>query len=110
MKAVALSVSPGIPVSPMNSPEEGLYLHLPDVSGLGALPECGEITFKYRRKKLSLVSEDEKRLSAELCLLEITDVEADENCPEEKTDDVVDALFKEANGGEEKDDSEEKEY
>jgi predicted nucleic acid-binding Zn-ribbon protein len=91
----SVTLSSGYAITAPSSPDDdGLYLHIPDVSGLEGLPQCGTITFKYKRKELSL---GEDRLSARLCLLEITDVEADEECEtEKKTDSVVDELFKEA--------------
>lgn len=73
---------------------EGVYVSLPDVSELNSLPASGYITFKYERKRLSLQNDPEQRLTAELCLCEITEVEADEEV--KKTDDVVDKLFAEA--------------
>jgi len=102
MNSVTLSSSNE--VYPASSPEEGLYLHIPDVSGLDTLPERGTISFKYKRKELAL---GEDKLSARLCLLEIVNVEKDEDCPtEQKTDDVVDKLFEEAQKNEDEEDSE----
>lgn len=103
MSSVILTSSYGnaIPSSPE---EEGLYLHIPDVSGLDTLPEYGTISFKYKRKEIALGDE---KLSARLCLLEITEVEADEEHPsEQKTDDVVDKLFEEAQKNKDEEDSE----
>jgi hypothetical protein len=80
-----------------DSPEsEGVYVTLPDISGLKQLPESGEITFHYCRKNLNL-NEDDK-LSAQICLCRILSVKADpeEDGGEEKTDDVVDKLFEAA--------------
>ena len=102
MNSVTLSSSYGNIAAPHDT-EEGLYLHIPDVSQLDTLPEYGTISFKYKRKEIAL---GEDKLSARLCLLEITGVEADENCPEEKTDDVVDKLFEEAQKNKDEEDSE----
>lgn len=101
MKPITLSApSYATPMSPEKEESPGIFLFLPDVSGLKSLPECGEITFKYERKKLSLTESDEGGLSAELELCEILKVKA---CAPEKGEDsdtkteaVVDKLFAEA--------------
>ena len=96
MKDYPISLAPeyGEMQAPIDPPK-GIYLSLPDVSELDSLPACGEITFRYVRERLSLHSKEETRLSADLCLCEITKVEAGPEC-EEKKDDVVDKLFAEA--------------
>ena len=72
-----------------------IIVRLPDVSGLECLPEEGYIEFKYKRDELRLRN---GKLSAELTLLAVTEVECDEDAePAEKTEDVVDKLFAAAN-------------
>jgi hypothetical protein len=92
--------------SPMSEKSEGIYITIPDVSGLKSLPESGEITFHYCRKNLNL-GEDEK-LSAQVCLCRVLSVKADpeEDDGEEKTDDVVDKLFEAAQEDEAKEKAE----
>ena len=84
----------------------GVYVTLPDVSGLEGLPSCGTITFRYIREGLNLRGTDQ--LSANLCLCEVTAVEAGDEC-EEKQEDVVDKLFAAAKEEKESDEESEEE-
>ncbi len=98
-----------IPLSYGNSaktdmPREGIYITLPDVTELETLPASGEITFRYCRENLKLGKDD--KLSAEICLCELVDVEPDAEA-ESKTDDVVDKLFDEAKSAPEESDENE---
>lgn len=72
-------------------PSDGIWVTLPDVSGLESLPASGTITFRYTRKKLIL--NEGNSLTADLCLCELLAVEGDESPAEEKNEDVVDKLF-----------------
>lgn len=85
---------------------DGLYLTLPDISELEGLPSSGTITFRYTRESLRLPKDN--KLSAEICLCEITDVKGDKES-EEKSDDTVDKLFAEAQKAREEDDEDDKE-
>lgn len=88
-KSISLSQELNTPVSPYS---DGIRLHLPDVTELENLPAKGKITFEYTRSRVSL--EGKEKLSAELVLSSITDIEASED--DENGDDSVDKLFNEA--------------
>lgn len=83
---------------------EGISLFLPDVSDLGKLPECGEITFRYERKSLNLSDDN---LSAQLLLCAIVAIKAAPDAVEEKMPDTMDALFEEAQKSEARGDDDE---
>lgn len=72
----------------------GVAVILPDVTELGGLPAEGEITFRFKRGELRLRG---GKLSAELILSAILKVEGEkEEGEDEKSDDIVDKLFAEA--------------
>ena len=92
--------SPCCPEAAFGSEDDSQYprVWLADLKGM-LLPECGEITFTFKRKRLEgVLSGDGNKLSADLCLksiLSVKETESDEEEYEEdeRADDVVEKLF-----------------
>jgi hypothetical protein len=81
---------------PTGRPDTGIFISLPDVAKLGELPPEGFITFRYSRENLRLGKD--KRLSADLRLHSVTEVECceeDEMDENSDTEEAVDRLFNE---------------